>query len=154
MKSFPIQIMEYIRNNLVDVLLISSFMLIFLIFNVIYSKDVEEMDIMKAKKIANSGLEVDTTDLSLKDLQKEHPLCEKHKGESHILEQKCNSLHENSCNDTECCVYASFKDEKPKCVAGNNLGPTFTTDNKGNDYDIDYYYYQHKCYGKGCKDNN
>ena len=37
-----------------------------------------------------------------------------------------------------------------KCAAGNESGPTFNTDKNGKTKNIDYYYYQSKCYGNKC----
>jgi len=60
------------------------------------------------------------------------------------LELKCNSLHEDVCASTNCCVLLGGQ----KCVSGNEKGPTvqanysdFTIKNR------DFYYYKGKCYG-------
>ena len=60
------------------------------------------------------------------------------------LELKCNSLYEDVCASTNCCVLLGGQ----KCVSGNEKGPTvqanysdFTIKNR------DFYYYKGKCYG-------
>lgn len=60
------------------------------------------------------------------------------------LELKCNSLYEDICASTNCCVLLGGQ----KCVSGNEKGPTvqanysdFTIKNR------DFYYYKSKCYG-------
>lgn len=72
--------------------------------------------------------------------------CESHRGSSGTLEQSCGNLTENNCNSTSCCVWSSNN----KCVAGNIKGPTFNSDSNGKTKEIDYYYFQGKCYGKNC----
>ena len=60
------------------------------------------------------------------------------------IEQKCNSLSNDICASTSCCVLVGGE----KCVQGNENGPTkkviysdTTIKNR------DAYYYQGKCYG-------
>lgn len=72
--------------------------------------------------------------------------CESHRGSSHLLEKSCSKLTQNNCNSTSCCVWTSNN----KCVAGNVKGPTFNTDDNGKTQNVDYYYYQNKCYGSKC----
>jgi len=72
--------------------------------------------------------------------------CENHKGSSHLLETSCNKLTQNNCNSTSCCVWTS----NSKCVAGSVKGPLFNTDDNGKTQNLDYYYYQTKCYGPKC----
>ena len=70
--------------------------------------------------------------------------CDMHTGFD--LEKSCNSLTKYNCGLTSCCVYTSDN----KCKAGNKSGPTFNTDNNGKTNQLDYYYYQNKCYGNTC----
>jgi cytoskeletal protein RodZ len=67
------------------------------------------------------------------------------KSNSASLKESCNKLTKKNCNSTSCCVVLNGK----KCVAGNQDGPTFKTES-GEDVNIDYYYYQNKCYGNSC----
>ena len=60
------------------------------------------------------------------------------------LEKKCNSLDNQTCASTECCVLFGGA----KCVAGNSRGPS--KQSNYNDFLVknrDYYYYKGKCYG-------
>lgn len=72
--------------------------------------------------------------------------CESHRGSSGTLEQSCGKLTENNCNSTSCCVWSS----ENKCVAGNIKGPTFNSESNGKTKELDYYYFEGKCYGKNC----
>lgn len=75
-------------------------------------------------------------------MDKSDAFCESHTGSSYTLDTACNSLTKNNCNDTSCCNWTSNK----KCVAGGKDGPTFDSNSK----ELDYYYFQGKCYGSGC----
>ena len=67
------------------------------------------------------------------------------KSTSASLKESCAKLTKKNGNSTSCCVMLNGKN----CVAGNQDGPTFKTDS-GEDINIDYYYYQNKCYGDNC----
>ena len=77
---------------------------------------------------------------------KSDAFCEHRRGSSHILEESCGKLTQDNCNSTSCCVWTSNN----KCVAGKANGPTFNTDSNGKTNNLDYYYYQNKCYGSKC----
>ena len=70
------------------------------------------------------------------------------------MNTQCGKLTRKNCNATSCCVLTS----EQKCLAGNADGPTFNTNNNGKTINLDYYYYQNKCYGDKCpgkiKNNN
>jgi hypothetical protein len=72
--------------------------------------------------------------------------CEVHKGSSGSLDESCDRLTRGNCNDTSCCVWTSNQ----KCAAGGIDGPTFNTDTNGKTKQLDYYYFQGKCYGAIC----
>ena len=74
--------------------------------------------------------------------------CESYKGSSGDLNTACGKLTNKNCNSTSCCILSSDK----KCVAGNADGPTYNTDSNGKTINLDYYYYQNKCYGDKCPD--
>ena len=74
-----------------------------------------------------------------------NPISDFCKSSSSSLKESCGKLTKNNCNATTCCVMLNGK----KCVAGNQDGPTFKTES-GEDINIDYYYYQNKCYGNSC----
>lgn len=79
-------------------------------------------------------------------VNKSDAFCENHRGSSNILEQSCGELTQDNCNSTSCCVWTSNN----KCVAGKANGPTFNSDKNGKTKNLDYYYYQNKCYGAKC----
>jgi hypothetical protein len=79
-------------------------------------------------------------------VNKSDAFCQHHTGSSHILENSCGKLTQGNCNTTSCCVWTSNN----KCVAGKAKGPTFNTDDNGKTKNLDYYYYQNKCYGSKC----
>ncbi len=61
------------------------------------------------------------------------------------LKEACSNLTNKNCNKTPCCVVLNGE----KCVAGSKNGPTFKTE-LGKNINIDFYYFQNKCYGDGC----
>uniref|UniRef100_A0A6C0IEH6 Uncharacterized protein n=1 Tax=viral metagenome TaxID=1070528 RepID=A0A6C0IEH6_9ZZZZ len=77
---------------------------------------------------------------------KSDAFCKNHIGNSNTLNESCNKLSHKNCNTTSCCILTSNN----KCVAGNKDGPIFNTDKKGKTINLDYYYYQNKCYGNKC----
>jgi archaellum component FlaF (FlaF/FlaG flagellin family) len=74
-----------------------------------------------------------------------NPVSDFCKSSSDSLKTSCSKLTKKNCNTTTCCVMLNGE----KCVAGNQDGPTFKTES-GEDINIDYYYYQNKCYGNSC----
>jgi len=79
-------------------------------------------------------------------MSKSKAFCDLHKGSSGSLDESCGRLTRGNCNDTSCCVWTSNQ----KCAAGGVDGPTFNTDSNGATKQLDYYYFQGKCYGSGC----
>lgn len=72
--------------------------------------------------------------------------CQSYKGNSGNLNTACGILTNQNCNATSCCILTSDK----KCVAGNADGATYNTNSNGKTINLDYYYYQNKCYGDKC----
>ena len=66
--------------------------------------------------------------------------------ESNSLENSCSKLTFSNCVATDCCVLLNGK----TCVSGSQNGPTYLTDSSGTKINMDYYYYQGKCYGNNC----
>jgi len=120
---------QYIQKHKL-LILYTAFFLLFLIYIFIFS------NIFHFKE----GIENNVI------ISKEDAFCESHRGKSGVLEDSCGKLTEKNCNSTSCCVWAS----PGKCVAGNKNGPTFNSDDRGKTIELDYYYYQNKCYGKKC----
>lgn len=80
-------------------------------------------------------------------MNKSDAFCESYRGSSGSLDDACGKLTQTNCGSTSCCVWTSDK----KCVAGGEGGPTFNSDTKGKTKQLDYYYFQNKCYGTTCK---
>lgn len=79
-------------------------------------------------------------------MNKSDAFCEKFRGSSGSLNDECAKLTDKNCGSTSCCVLVNGK----KCAAGNADGPTFNTDSNGKTKNLDFYYYQSKCYGNKC----
>ena len=79
-------------------------------------------------------------------MNKSNAFCESHRGSSGALDESCGKLTQTNCNSTSCCVWTS----ENKCMAGGQGGPTFNSDTKGKTKQLDYYYFQNKCYGDKC----
>ena len=75
--------------------------------------------------------------------------CESHRGSSRTLDKSCKKLTNGNCNSTSCCVWTSDN----KCAAGNIKGPKFNTSKNGKTNQLDYYYFEGKCYGTNCPNN-
>jgi hypothetical protein len=72
--------------------------------------------------------------------------CKSHTGSSDKLKESCAKLTNKNCNATSCCIMLNGE----KCVPGSEDGPTFRTTPSGENVNIDYYYFQNKCYGNKC----
>jgi hypothetical protein len=82
------------------------------------------------------------------DLEKD--FCKSFLGSSDQLEKQCNQLTLSNCKSSHCCLLIGNGDlnvKDTKCVAGGPNGPTFQSNPDGSKINIDYYYYQNKCYG-------
>ena len=79
-------------------------------------------------------------------MNKSDAFCESYRGSSGSLDDACGKLTQTNCGSTSCCVWTSDS----KCVAGGEGGPTFNSDSKGKTKQLDYYYFQNKCYGDKC----
>ena len=67
--------------------------------------------------------------------------CSDTKDDLAALNAQCGKLTEYNCKRVGCCVFTS----ENQCLAGDRTGPTAVYNNN-----IDYYYYQNKCYGSKC----
>lgn len=71
-------------------------------------------------------------------------ICEKYKHFPQDIESACKKLGKSECKFANCCVLLGGD----KCVAGNEEGPTFTSNyNDSLVKNRDHYYYNGKCYG-------
>ena len=72
--------------------------------------------------------------------------CKTYQGDSGKLNKIANSLTNENCKTSPCCVLVQGQNGNT-CMAGDASGPTFKTDTNGNMISIDAYYYQGKKYG-------
>jgi len=153
---------RFITKNLDDILLVALGLLIFIAikyqFNMNGKKTTKSNDPPKVvKEIVIESMDIKD---KLKDKFEKYEkivensvsnFCKSTKGKSHRIEEKCKKQKDTTCKTLSCCVLAMKKGEKKgQCLAGTKLGPTYHTDENGNDVNFDYYYYQNKCYGSGC----
>ena len=80
------------------------------------------------------------------DLEKDFCSGFKGAGSTQKLNESCGQLTNANCSTTACCILANGN----QCLAGSASGPTFLTNTDGSNINIDYYYYQGKCYGDKC----
>jgi hypothetical protein len=70
--------------------------------------------------------------------------CTQYANSPQNMEQKCQSLDNQTCASTNCCVLLGGK----KCVSGDSQGPKIKANYSDNQIlNRDYYYYQGKCFG-------
>jgi len=62
---------------------------------------------------------------------------------SESLENSCGELLERPCMMADCCAWAK-RNGITKCITGKEDGATFKTDEKGNKYKFDFYYFKEK----------
>ena len=131
---------KYILKILIIVFLFFS--IIVLIRTIGYSKGVVTIE-----GLHNSELKNLTSENSI--LSPSDAFCESHRGSSGALDKSCEKLTNGNCNSTSCCVWTSDN----KCAAGNIKGPKFNTSKNGKTNQLDYYYFEGKCYGTNCPNN-
>jgi len=102
-------------------------------------KEVVTIESITSRDKLNTDLEMDNANAFCKSHQ--------HLPSASNLENSCSGLTSESCKSVSCCVLLNGE----KCVAGSKYGPTFKTETNGSKRNVDYYYYQKKCYGKGCE---
>ena len=134
--------LKFILNVFITVVLI--FALISLISLIGFNLDTQDMPKKLLQVVTIEGLQ-NPPDTSIV-MNKSDAFCEKHRGSSGSLNDECAKLTDKNCGSTSCCVLVNGK----KCAAGNADGPTFNTDSNGKTKNLDFYYYQTKCYGPKC----
>ena len=122
--------------------ILKVFIVVILIFAIIVFINTSELN-LNAKEPPKKLMEVVTIE-GLKNSS--DAFCESHRGSSNKLNNSCGKLTKNNCVSTSCCVWTSDS----KCFAGGSDGPTFNTDENGKTKNLDYYFYQDKCYGSKC----
>ena len=149
--------MNFTKNNkiFVNIFIVIMIIFIILLFNTFFSKTIIETlkNSHKSHKKSNKTQEKTQDKPPDKKPYKKPPdmfidmsistdFCKSNLGS---LKESCSKLTNNNCNMTSCCVVVNGK----KCAAGSKNGPTYKTES-GKNLNIDYYYYQNKCYGDGC----
>jgi hypothetical protein len=56
--------------------------------------------------------------------------CQSHLGKSDKLEQSCDQLSHDGCQQTKCCIWSQLTNNTEKCMAGDKNGPTYTNNLK------------------------
>jgi len=123
-------------------------LIILIIFSLILFVQTSGLNLNKNKNDNKKLIEVVTMEGMENSLimNAKDSFCESHRGSSNILEKSCEKLTKSNCMSTSCCNWTSDN----KCLAGNINGPTFNTDENGKTKNLDYYYFQNKCYGSKC----
>ena len=145
---------KFIMNNLDNIILAFLFILIGFIYAVLHNISFKNNDksFSKTKKViiyetfdVNDKLRDDNIEVNIDNCNTLH-------GESHKIEEYCQSLHPKLCKHKKCCILGKESDTgNMKCVAGSRIGPTYHTMDDGSNINFDFFYYQGKCYGKKCK---
>lgn len=124
------------RLNIKTIFLCFLLILIFLyLSNLVFNKS--------SNKYKESMNNLNASDNGKVDMDKYNNFCKMYQGNSSQLEIACNKLTSENCNKVSCCVQINGE----KCVAGSQRGPTYKTDKKGDNINVDYYYYKNKCTG-------
>lgn len=143
---FLVEVGSFMKKNILDLILVSLFMLVGLIIYVMNFSGNNNSD--NGEKIQEGMI--------TKDEIENANQCEKLMGDSSKIEAHCEKLSDTRCKYEECCVLLSEKsnsgddvdstdksDESymTKCVAGSKSGPTYKSDENGNQIHYDEYYY-------------
>ena len=125
----------FLRENWSDIMFFVLLMVVYMIF-VTLRNGVDKSGKGEKKTVKTIVLETFLGD----------NFCASHTGNSQYLDKSCSKLSKSMCMATDCCVYAKFDGEKTgKCVAGDENGPTYLTNNEGETpMEMEYYYYKKK----------
>lgn len=141
------EVIKYIGKIFIVVVILFGFISFFSVYDSRYpsnstSQLKEVVTIEKMTRHDNAK----KTDL---EMDSANSFCKSHENLSSAsnLEKSCSGLTNDTCKLVSCCVLLNGN----KCVAGGKYGPTFKTETNGSKRNVDYYYYQKKCYGKGCE---
>ena len=131
---------KFIITNFDNIVLVFLFMVIGLIYVVMNNVSFHEEE--RNKK---------TTTIVTYETFENKDTCETLEGQGNKIEEYCATLHPKLCKHKSCCILGKMDDsETMKCVSGSKMGPTYHTMDDGTDINFDYYYYQGKCYGESC----
>jgi hypothetical protein len=140
------EIVDFIKENYVPIVVIVSFIFALLIIISIREWDLNppkpdsklvQQVVIEAFDVTNeTGTMPNSFELSPSD-----SFCESHLGNSAKLESSCSELTQENCAKTKCCVWLE-SGSKGKCAAGYKDGPTYKKDKDGELITMDAYYYQ------------
>jgi len=136
--------MEFLRSNVLNIFIGVIFIFALIIFMDIINFNLNTKETNK-KVVQVVNIEALQNNNDKNTTINLNPITDFCKSSSDSLKTSCGKLTKKNCNATTCCVMLNGE----KCVVGNQDGPTFKTES-GEDINIDYYYYQNKCYGNSC----
>ena len=136
--------MEFLRSNVLNIFIGVIFIFALIIFMDIINFNLNTKETNK-KVVQVVNIEALQNNNDKNTTINLNPITDFCKSSSDSLKTSCGKLTKKNCNATTCCVMLNGE----KCVVGNQDGPTFKTES-GEDINIDYYYYQNKCYGDSC----
>lgn len=139
---------KFLSDNYETILTLSIlFIGLLVFFSILDIKFNDDDNVLSKDKIKNSDSNKNKNiKENLDNIKPSSSFCDAPNGSLLELNKKCQALTKENCNVTSCCIWLNGE----KCVSGNDLGPTFLTDEKNNKINIDYYYYKNKCNGKKC----
>jgi hypothetical protein len=128
---------EYIGGFIVFLILL-GLLVFFSIFNINVNQENTQKitDVITIENMRNAIIEPNF------DLP--NNFCSHFKNDINKLDNEIKDFTKENCMSTKCGVWLNGE----KCVAGNENGPIYKTDNDGNKIPIENYFYMDKCYGK------
>lgn len=153
--------MDIITTNIIYIGIVVLIIIGILLFLHIFHFDLNEtvskklLQVVTIESLENKSNNIDIVEEPLllgpkdfinTDLEKDFCNGFKGSGSTQKLNEQCGGLTNTNCVTTSCCVLANGT----KCLAGSANGPTFLTNLDGSNINVDYYYYQGKCYGSKC----
>ena len=150
----------FIQENLDNILIVLLFMVVGFIYIVLNNVKFDNLKTTKVtKEITYENMEnmddvedVDEASNEVDDLKSDS--CDSLSSDPAAVEKYCSTLNPELCKYKKCCILGSNKSgekDTTKCVVGDSTGPTYQSDDNGNEVNFDYYYYENKCYGN-CPD--
>lgn len=145
---FLVEVGSFMKKNILDLILVSLFMLVGLIIYVMNFNENNNSSNEENNKIKEGMITKDEIESANQ--------CEKLMDDSSKIEAHCEKLSDTRCKYEECCVLLSEKSDDSndseshkrvtKCVAGSKSGPTYKSDENGNQIHYDEYYYLNEKY--------
>jgi hypothetical protein len=131
------EIIDFIKENYVS---ISVLVCVILILLIIISAIEWKLNLPKSESKLVQQVMVETFDtydenniikeIDNLNLRFTDSFCQSHLGNSEKLEQSCQQLTQDSCQETKCCIWTKSTNNPEKCIAGDQNGPTYTNNLK------------------------